>query len=381
MRGRTSVVFGLLALALAGCASNAGSAGGPPLGFARHDNAVSPPTVDGGYARAGAGIRHLLTVGQCAIGVGVYENGYREVGANWDGEGDCTTFSLPVNRPDSHGDRLPGQGGWDGSGLSANGAVALSDGSVIGVDSSVQRLAPDGTVTTLADLHLPWHKPSDETGGTGRANSVVQSGNRLVIGGGQTVGGHSGALMWTSTDGGHTLTPVDLPQADAYVGPMAASDNTVVAAESSSGGGEFVTWRSTDSGQSWQRHEVPDVQVNTSVGKVLRTDRGWLLVGSTQVQATQDRPFLASSPDGVTWTKIDTASLGLGWVTDATGGKDEDIVLVGRTTDNCGLVWTAAADGSWQRGELGCDDAPSAVTTLADGRVIAVGLKDVWVRA
>src|SRR5436190_845921 len=82
------------------------------------------------------------------------------------------------------------------------------------VDGSVQRLAPDGSVTTLADLHLPWHKPSDETGDSGRANSVVQSGGRLVIGGGQTVGGRSAALTWTSTDGGHTLAPVDLPQAE-----------------------------------------------------------------------------------------------------------------------------------------------------------------------
>ncbi|MFI9381271.1 hypothetical protein [Kutzneria sp. NPDC052558] len=41
----------------------------------------------------------------------------------------------------------------------------------------------------------------------------------------------------------------------------------------------------------------------------------------------------------------------------------------------------SAADGSWQRQSLGCDDIPNAVTTLADGRVIVAGLKDVWVRA
>lgn len=98
---------------------------------------MSASTTDGGYARPGAGIRHLLTVGQCAVGVGVFENGYREVGANWAGDSDCPRFSLPVNKPAAAGDRLPGQGGWDGSGMAANGAVALNDGSVIGVDSSV----------------------------------------------------------------------------------------------------------------------------------------------------------------------------------------------------------------------------------------------------
>lgn len=364
----------MLASVLAGCAN---SAGGAPQAFVEHDNVVSPAAVEGGYAPPGAGIRHLLTVGQCAIGVGVFENGYREVGANWNGEGDCTTFSLPPNRPASHGDRLPGQSGWDGSGLSANGAVALNDGSIIGVSSSVQRLDPSGTVTTLADLHLPWHKPSDETGDTGRASSVVQSGNRLVIGGGQTVDHKSTALMWTSTDGGRTLTPVSLPQQPStYVGPMAASDNTIVAAPSS-GGGKFAVWRSTDSGQSWQLHEIPGVSPGTVIVKVLRTDQGWLIVGSS---ASGKGAFLASSPDGVTWTVADTKAMGSGTVVDATGGKDEDIVLVG-SDGKCGLAWTTNADGSWQRNSLGCGDLPNAVTTLADGRVIVVGQKDSWVRA
>ncbi|EWM14496.1 hypothetical protein [Kutzneria sp. 744] len=375
MRGKLTVVV-LLALALAGCGRPAPAGpSDPALGFVRHDNAVSAPTADGGYARPGAGIRHLLTVDQCAVGVGVFENGYRDVGANWTGDTACTRFSLPVNKPATAGDRPPSQGGWDGSGLAAHGAVALNDGSVIGVDSSVQRLAPDGSVTTLADLHLPWHKPSDETGDSGRANSVVQSGDRLVIGGGQTVGGHSAALMWTSTDGGHTLAPVELPQAEGnYVGPMASSDNTIVAS-ASAGGGRLTTWRSTDGGQSWQQHEIPSVPGTTSIAKVLRTEHGWLIVGSDE-----NRPFLASSPDGVAWTKTDTAALGSGVVLDATGGKDEDIVLVG-ASGRCGVVWTTSTDGSWQRGDLGCDDAPQAVTTLADGRVIAVGVKDVWVRA
>lgn len=373
MRGTTSVVLVLLALATAGCGSPARTGADPSLGFVEHDNAVSPPTVDGGYARPGAGIRHLLTVGQCAVGVGVFENGYREVGANWTGDTDCTRFTLPVDKLAPGGDRLPNQGGWDGSGLAANGAVALNDGSVIGVGSSVQRLDQDGTVTTLADLRLPWHKPSDETGDSGRADSVVQSGDRLVIGGGQTVAGHSTALMWTSTDGGRTLTPVDLPQDEGYVGAMAASDDTIVAAESSAGR-RFVTWRSTDGGRSWQQHEIAGVPANTIIVKVLRTDRGWVLAGSTE-----GRPFLASSADGVAWTRTDTAALGAGTVVDATGGKDEDIVLVGQD-QNCGVVWTATPDGSWLRGSLGCGDAPNAVTTLADGRVIVVGRKDLWVR-
>ena len=369
----------LLALALAGCGSRTQpSSPTTPVDFVRHANAVSPATVDGGYAPPGSGIRQLVTVGQCAVGVGVFENGYRAVGANWNGDADCTKFTLPVNKPASAGDRLPSQGGWDGSGMAANGAVALSDGMVIGVDTSVQRLNSDGTVTTLADLHLPWHKPSDESGDTGRAESVVQSGDRLVIGGGETVGGKVTGLMWTSTDGGRTVTPVDLPQANGYVGAMAASDNTIVAAATAGARGGLVTWRSTDGGQSWQLHEIPGVSGGTFIVKMLRTDHGWLIVGSS---ATSAGPFLASSPDGVAWTKADTAAMGSGTVHDATGGKDEDLVLVG-SSGKCAVAWTAADDGSWQRGDLGCGgDIPNAVTTLADGRVIIVGAHDLWVRA
>jgi hypothetical protein len=375
MRG-ISVLGVLLALVVAGCGSPTTRTAAPPTDFVRHADAVSPAAVDGGYARPGAGIRHLLTVGQCAVGVGVFENGYREVGANWAGNADCTKFTLPANKPASNGDRLPSQGGWDGFGMAANGAVALNDGSVIGVDTSVQRLDENGTVTTLADLHLPWHKPSDETGDSGRANSVVQSGNRLVISGGQIVGGKVTGLLWTSADGGRTLTPVDLPQAGQYVGPMAASGNTIVAIASAGGPSGLTTWRSTDSGQSWQQHVIPGVPGDNGIVKVLRTDQGWLIVGSGDAG-----PFLASSPDGVAWTKIDTSAMGTGTVRDATGGKDEDLVLVG-WSGKCAVAWTTTSDGSWQRGDLGCGgDVPNAVTTLADGRVIAVGAKDVWVRA
>ena len=378
MRGISAVVV-LLALAVAGCSSpTKPAAPAKPVDFVRHADAVSPAAVDGGYTPPGSGIRHLVTVGQCAVGVGVFENGYRAVGANWTGDADCTKFTLPANRPAAGGDRLPSQGGWDGSGLAAKGAVALSDGSVIGVESSVQRLAPDGSVTTLADLHLPWHKPSDETGDSGQADSVVQSGDRLVIGGGEIVGGKVTGLMWTSTDGGRTLVPVDLPQRDEYVGPMAASDNTILAAATAGSNNGLVTWRSTDGGQSWQLHEIPGVSGTTFIVKMLRTDHGWLIVGSS---ASGGGPFLASSPDGVAWTKIDTTAMGSGTVYDATGGKDEDLVLVG-SSGKCGVVWTTTADGSWQRGDLGCGgDVPNAVTTLADGRVLVVGSKDVWVRA
>jgi hypothetical protein len=367
MRGRISVVV-LLALALAGCSGPAQSDAPAPGDFVRHPNAVQPARVDDTLGPAG-GISQLVPVGKCAIGIGSYANGHDAIGTNWNGSADCTSFQLPATA--GH------------VGLAANSAVALADGSVIGANRVLQRLGPDGVVTGLADLHLPTGNPTGSTDNPGLATAIVRSGGRLVIGGGQLVNDSYSPLMWTSADGGKTVTPVQLPQVNGYVGPMAASGDTIVAAERSADNGRLGIWRSVDSGQHWQLTEFAAGPAKPIATSIVRTEHGWLLVGSGQDDLAHS--FLATSPDGVAWKVIDTSALGAGRIVDATGTRSGEVVLVGVTLSSdggsyCGVVWTGATD-SLRRVDLGCDDEPKATTALADGRVIVVGARTVWVRA
>ena len=375
-------MFVVLALAVAGCTSPVQPAA--PAEFVRYANAVQSSRYDGTQS-ASTGITHLMPFGKCAIGVGVFANGYRNVGANWTGNADCTSFTLPEHRPASSGDRLPSQGGWDGSGLAATSVVALPDGSLVGASSEVQRLNPDGTVTALADLHLPMRDPKQETGDTGEARSIVRSGDRLVIGGGHVVSDKASPLIWTSDDGGKTVTPAQVPPVNGYVGPMAASGSTIVAVEQTAENDQLGIWRSADGGSSWQLTEFSAGAASPMITNLFRTEHGWLIVGTGgDDRAHAYRPFLASSPDGVTWKVIDTSTAAAGRVIDATVTKSGDLVLVGEGPSSggteCGVLWTGAAD-SLRHVDLGCDDSPRATATLADGRVIVVGAKDLWVRA
>jgi hypothetical protein len=365
MWGRISVSV-LLALALAGCGGQ--SEASAPDAFVRHPNAVQPARIDDTIGAAG-GINHLVPVGQCAIGIGSFANGYEAAGTHWTGSADCTSFQLPTTA--GH------------TGLAVNSAVALPDGSVVGANRVLQRLGPDGAVTGLADLRLPTSDPNGSNNNPGLATAIARSGDRLVIGGGQLVDGNYSPMMWTSADGGKTVTPVQLPQVNGYVGPMAASGDTVVAAERSADDGPLAIWRSVDSGQHWQLAKFAAGPAKPIAAGLVRTGHGWLLVGSGQDDLAHS--FVATSPDGVDWKVIDTAALGQAHIVDATSTRSGDVVLVGVTLSAnggsyCGVAWTGAAD-SLHRVDLGCDDEPKATTSLADGRVIVVGAHDLWVRA
>jgi hypothetical protein len=357
MRGRISVVV-LLALAMAGCSGpDQATAPVKPADFVRHANAVQSDSVDG-TGSAYSGIVRLVPLGSCAIGIGLYRGGSGNVAANWTGNADCTSFTVSANRP----------------GLAATSAVALADGSVVGANAVLQRLNPDGTVTPLADLRVQGHaiQPS----------SIVRSGDRLVIGGGQTDDDKSSPLMWASSDGGKTVTPVQVPAVNGLVGPMAANDNTIVAVEQTAEENGLGVWRSTDNGRNWQLAELASGNAQPIITNVLRTAKGWLIVGyGRDDQNPAGRPFLANSSDGVTWQVLDTSKVGAGRILDAAITKNGDLVVIGDgPTGGCSVAWTGSVD-SLRRVDLGCDDVAKAVTTLADGRVIIVGAHDVWVRA
>jgi hypothetical protein len=368
VRGR-NLIFVVLALALAGC-----DATPPPPDFVLHANAVQEGTTTGKPAKfTPSGLELLVPVGSCAIGIGRYDSGDEiEKAGIWTGNADCTSFTMSTT---------------DTAGLLAVDAVALPDGSLVGPASSeLRRLSPDGTVTTLADLDLLG-------GGTksgGRPYSIVRSGDRLVVAGGRisNQGKTKTPVVWTSDDGGESVTEIELPPVNGWVGAMAADGDTIVAAEKIDSvvnppeKTSLGTWRSVDGGRSWELAEIATGRDLPRIHKVLRTAHGWLLVGGV---SDPSRPFLASSSDGATWQVLDTSKLGEGGVVDATVTKSGDLVIVGRLASTgghvaCSVAWVGPM-GSLRRVDLGCDDVVRSTTTLADGRVIVVGAKDVWVRS
>ncbi|MEV6612112.1 hypothetical protein [Kutzneria sp. NPDC051319] len=360
MRGRVSLVV-LLALALAGCSGTDQSTtpAAKPGDFVLHAHAVQVGNAEG-KPSAYDGISILVPLGQCAIGIGVYDTGNGTAGAHWTGGTDCTSFKVPA----------------PSGGLTATAAVAMADGSVVGGTNALRRLSPEGTVTTLADL----------TPRPDRINAIVRSGDRLVIGGGQLGEDKSTPLMWTSDDGGKSVTPVQLPQVNGIVGPMAANGDTVVAIEQLAKDGPLGSWRSADGGRTWQLAEINTGPAGPIITNLLRTAHGWLIVGTGEDEHNPaGRPFLASSSDGAAWQVVDTSKLDAGQVVDATVTKSDDVVIIGSapTSDSksgCSAAWVGPV-GSMHRVDLGCDDVAKATTTLADGRVIIVGASSVWVRA
>jgi hypothetical protein len=359
MRGRNSVVV-LLALALAGCgATDRPTAPAKQPDFVKHANAVDAGRWDG-QPSATSGVNHLVPYGRCAVAIGVYTGAQGPMGTHWTGNGDCTSFKLPA------------QGG---PGLAAMSAVAMPDGSVIGANAVLQRLNTDGTVTPLAAVPPV---SGDAQQSPAELRAIARAGDRLVIGGGHLVGDNPAPLAWTSTDGGKTVTPVPVPPVNNYIGAMAASDNTVVAVEETAENGRLAVWRSTDGGQSWQLTEL-DAKAGPMVTNLLRTAQGWLIVGTGEDEKDPaGQPFVASSSDGVSWKVIDTSAVAAGRVVDATLTKSGELVLIGDGgKSDCALAWVGAV-ASLRRIDLGCGEPVKATTTLADGRVIIVGVTSVW---
>lgn len=357
-------------------------------GFTVLRNAVEFPSGSD-WVVPGQGLRQLLPLGNCVLGVGTYANGQRYVRANWTGDAGCTTLRLdPPARAETAEDQPPDADGWAGDGL---GGVALpwDDGVVIAAAGGIARRDAQGDVEFLATIPFDnTDRSADVPDPEAKTTSMTRSGNRILL-----VGSGSGpATVYASDDAGATVRGVALPQAPDAEHPdqprlIAADGSSVVA--TGYGGDWLTTWWSADAGETWTAARLRTGPGQWLVDVVVRAGGGWHALGRVTNPTGPDRPLWLTSVDGTGWTVRDTTAMGEGGIVAATVDKAGALVLVGvrDQTDvaspgtDCGVVWTGPAAGPFNRGEMGCNEFPPLTTaTLADGRVLIAGNRDLWVR-
>jgi hypothetical protein len=368
-------------LLVAACGQSAAAPEGGPksaLGFTAHAGAVQFPADDGDWVPSNVGLKRLVPVNGCVLGLGDYANGYREVTANWTGDAGCTTLKIdPAPGSGGAGPEAAGNG-WRGGGLPAAGAVPGPAGSVLGVSAKFTRRDADGEVTELAELR-----------GQRNPRALARSGGNLVAVGTAFLDARTTRpVAWVSSDEGKTERTVVMPLVpgvDGANGPwsVAANGPELLAAGYSTP--HLQIWASHDGGGSWTVSELQTPSDQTLVYGILPVDGQWLLYGETS-DGFHQTPFVRTGKPG-TWSTVDAPGPGgvVAGVLDAHGNA----VLAARTfephqgterTRSCSSVLVRGGRG-WQRGDLGCGESPvTAAATLPDGRVMLAGNRDLWLR-
>jgi hypothetical protein len=349
------------------------------LGFEAHAGAVQFPADGVDWVPSNVGLKALVPVGGCVLGLGDYANGYHDVTANWTGDAACSALKIdPAPGSGGPGPDVVGGNGWRGGGLTASGAVPGPDGSVLGVSRKFVRRAADGTVAQLGEL-----RGQRESRGLARAG-----GNLVAVGTAFLDGQTTRPVAWVSDDEGKTERTVVMPLAEGVGGAngpwsVAANGQELLAAGYSNP--RLQLWASHDGGGSWTVSELATPSDQTLVYGVLPVAGQWLLYGETTDGHTQ-KPFVVTGKPG-SWSTMDVP--GPGGVVAGTLDAHGDPVLAARTfepakvnerTRSCSSVLTRDA-GGWHRGDLGCGESPvRAAATLADGRIMLAGNRDLWLR-
>ncbi len=325
----------------------------------------------------------LVPLGSCVLAIA--SESTAGPGADWLGQDGCTRLAQSAGGPPM---QRPGFG--------VQSAVTMDNGSIIGVQlpnaaqGYLVRRDPDGTVHRLATL------PDMSSTIAG----IARVGNRLLVTTTAWVDVNWGAVVWESTDGGATVRKIPLPRAhgvgarsgfleDGIPGLIAVHGSEVVIASTaptnSGAQAAFVTWRSSDGGVTWSASSM--VLESTAHTLLWAGDR-WLIL-------LYDAPRILSSTDGRHWTPGNTATMGPGKITGGTIDHDGQLVLLGGMDSGqrisvskiagivyCPVLWTGPVNGPLTRGDVGCRaELLTAVATLADGRVMIVGGKDLWIRS
>ncbi|MFG1988638.1 WD40/YVTN/BNR-like repeat-containing protein [Actinoplanes sp. NPDC048988] len=370
-----------------------GTVAAADLGFERHAGAVEWP-ASSDWVPPGSGVRALMPLKSCVLALGDYQNGYRAVNANWTGTPACDRLRLDPAPSAARGSgELPD--GWPGGGVSADAAVAEPGGTILAASSSGLARYRNGEREELARADLS--KPGFEgQGSRSRVGGMVRtSSGRIIINADLIDAAGPPPAVLISNDNGRSLRRVNLP---APGGPpravrqllavLAADGDTVVAI--GYGWERPGAWRSTDGGRTWRVATVDGLPEQLILTRIVHSGGRWTAFGGVDrtEKGEQDTTYVLTSTDGLHWKPGPTAGLSVGRLTDVTVDRSGTMVATGVIDDSrptpgdyCGVVWLG--DGTrWQRGELGCGDAPpQAVTTLRDGRVLIAGNRDLWLRA
>ena len=219
----------------------------------------------------------------------------------------------------------------------------------------------------------------------------------LAVGGDGTIVavGRTGMrpVAWTSTDGAAWTERSVATLGDAG-GAAAGGDSaermiTVVATPDGflaggsvgpdSGDRRARFWRSSD-GQTWT--PVPDEAgafADAEVRSIVRFGSGYVAVGFLGTGETTTGSVAWTSPDGVTWRRIDAPDLLTGRAVSLVEAPSGGLVAVGSDLDiHEALTWTSADGIAWTRspgeasrqyyGKIRMSDV-----AVVDGRLIAVG--------
>ncbi|XVV11411.1 hypothetical protein ACQP2X_42315 [Actinoplanes sp. CA-131856] len=373
-----------------------GTVAAADLGFELHADAVDWP-ASSDWVPPGSGLRALVALSSCALALGDYQNGYRAVTANWTGETACDRLRLnPAPTAARGSGDLPD--GWPGGGVSADAALVEPGGTILAASSSGLARYRDGKREELARADLS--KAGFEGQGTrSRVAGMARTGSGRIIVNADLVDavGPPPAVL-VSDDNGRSVRRVDLPApagsqpaSRQLLSVLAAAGDTVVAI--GFGWDHPGAWRSTDGGRTWSASTVDGLPQHLMLTRVVHSGGRWTAFGGVDrtEAGEQDTTYVLTSSDGLHWKPGPTGGLGAGRITDVTvdttgtmvvtGAIDDSLPITGGRPDFCGVVWLGDGTHQWQRGELGCGDAPpQAATTLRDGRVLIAGNRDLWLR-
>lgn len=361
MRVRRSLL--VLPLLLAACGAPPAESDNAVLGFVPHPGAVEFPSATVDWVDEATGLLALVPVGDCVTGIGSFATETGKVPVNWSGDQGCAKLVLGPVPPAAADAPRP-----------ITAAVALADGSIITAGEKFARRGPGGKAKLSA---LEGYKET---------SALVKSGDRLVAIGTGVKNKTTGPAVWLSDDGGVSSRRIDLPPSGKARPRVLGADGANLLA--ASGDASTVTlWSSSDRGEKWTASTSPAGEDTTITG-VVHAGAEWLVFGGAGRESGRRTPVLLRGNPG-SWKAEGLAQLGEGGVVAGTVDKAGKAILLGRDYDRaktvklpryCAAVWVQ--DGaSWERGELGCaEQPPRLVTTLADGRVLIAGNRDLWLR-
>jgi hypothetical protein len=224
---------------------------------------------------------------------------------------------------------------------------------------------PTGTLVAVGTIYPGWH-PTAWTSPDGQSWTIHSIGEAdftfaeaIAVGAGGSIvavgRSSSSPLAWTSSDGSAWA-----PHEVAILGTDGIAERMTSVVETPDGylaGGSVGPelsdrharfWHSAD-GTTWT--PVPDdagAFANAEVRAIVRLGDGYAAIGSVGSVQHVTGSVAWTSPDGVSWTRVDDPDLGRGRAVSLVVGPKRDLVAVGSDVDRHeAFAWTSPDGRSW----------------------------------